>query len=240
VPLQVWLHGGPYATWAAWSWRWNPWLAVDRGYAVLMPDPAPSTGYGREFVARAWRDWSGAPASDVLSLSDAVRRRPDVDGVRVAVLGASFGGYLVNLLVTRTDLYRAAVSHAGMWDLPAFVSGSLVARPFVAELGHPIDGTADMLTHSPRSAAAAIRTPMLISHGDRDPKVPPTEAVAQWSDLRHLGKPVKLLRLPGEGHEIAKAGNQQVWWQCVFAFLEHTLDSKPFRVPELLQARSAE
>nr|WP_296074946.1 prolyl oligopeptidase family serine peptidase [uncultured Actinoplanes sp.] len=238
APLQVWLHGGPYATWAAWSWRWNPWLAVDRGYAVLMPDPTPSTGYGRAFVVPAWRDWSGPPASDVLSLSDAVRRRPDIDDRRAAVLGASFGGYLVNLLVTRTDRFRAAVSHAGMWDLRAFLSGSLAARPFVAEFGHPVDGADGPLPHSPRAAAAAVRTPMLISHGDRDAKVPVTEALTQWSDLRHLGKPVRLLRLPGEGHEITGPGNQQVWWQCVFAFLDHTLNGVPFRAPELLQART--
>ena len=52
VPLLLWVHGGPVASWNSWSWRWNPWLMAARGYAVLLPDPALSTGYGQEFIAR--------------------------------------------------------------------------------------------------------------------------------------------------------------------------------------------
>ncbi|GIF64116.1 peptidase S9 [Asanoa ishikariensis] len=232
VPLQVWLHGGPYASWAAWSWRWNPWLAVRRGYAVLLPDPAPSIGYGRAFRRRAWGDWSGAPRTDVLSIVAEVRGRPGIDASRVAVLGSSFGGFLVNLLVTRSDAFQAAVSHAGMWDLAAFASGSVVAAPFIAEFGHPVDPAgAGYAAHSPRTGAAAVRTPILVSHGSRDDKVPYTEALAQYADLCHLGKPVRLLLLSDEGHEIARAANVQLWYECVFAFLAHVLDGVPFEVP---------
>ena len=54
APLLLWIHGGPLGSWNAWSWRWNPWLAVARGYAVLLPDPALSTGYGLDFIQRGW------------------------------------------------------------------------------------------------------------------------------------------------------------------------------------------
>lgn len=54
APLLLWVHGGPIGSWNAWSWRWNPWLMVAQGYAVLLPDPALSTGYGEEFLARGW------------------------------------------------------------------------------------------------------------------------------------------------------------------------------------------
>ena len=50
APLLLWIHGGPLGSWNAWSWRWNPWLAVAQGYAVLLPDPALSTGYGQRMI----------------------------------------------------------------------------------------------------------------------------------------------------------------------------------------------
>jgi dipeptidyl aminopeptidase/acylaminoacyl peptidase len=64
--------------------------------------------------------------------------------------------------------------------------------------------------------------------------VPFTEALTLWSDLRHLAKPVKFLQFPDEAHDIAKPGNIQLWFQCVFAFLDHTLNGRPWRRPSLL------
>ena len=54
APLLLWVHGGPLASWNAWHWRWNPWVLAARGYAVLLPDPALSTGYGQDFIQRGW------------------------------------------------------------------------------------------------------------------------------------------------------------------------------------------
>ena len=83
APLLLWIHGGPLGSWNAWSWRWNPWIAVAQGYAVLLPDPALSTGYGLDFVARGWGAWGAAPYTDLMSATDAAvaprrhRRDPD-------------------------------------------------------------------------------------------------------------------------------------------------------------------
>ncbi len=63
APLLLWIHGGPFMSWNAWSWRWNPWLLAARGYAVLLPDPRLSTGYGREFIDAATGAWGGAAAT---------------------------------------------------------------------------------------------------------------------------------------------------------------------------------
>ena len=59
APLVLWVHGGPVMSWNSWSWRWNPWLMAARGYAVLLPDPALSTGYGQDFIARGHGTWGG-------------------------------------------------------------------------------------------------------------------------------------------------------------------------------------
>ena len=61
APLLLWIHGGPLGSWNAWTWRWNPWLLTARGYAVLLPDPALSTGYGQDYIQRGWGGWGKAP-----------------------------------------------------------------------------------------------------------------------------------------------------------------------------------
>ncbi len=61
APLLLWIHGGPLSSWNTWSWRWNPWLLVARGYAVMLPDPALSTGYGDDFIRRGWGRWGKEP-----------------------------------------------------------------------------------------------------------------------------------------------------------------------------------
>src|SRR4030095_6211110 len=60
APLLLWIHGGPLMSWNSWSWRWCPWLLAARGYAVLLPNPALSQGFGQDFVRRRHREWGGA------------------------------------------------------------------------------------------------------------------------------------------------------------------------------------
>jgi dipeptidyl aminopeptidase/acylaminoacyl peptidase len=83
APLLPWVHGGRLNSWNAWHWRWNPWLLTANGYAVLVPDPALSTGYGQEFVQRGWGAWGAAPYTDLMAATDAAlvhspRLRPEV------------------------------------------------------------------------------------------------------------------------------------------------------------------
>ena len=70
APLLLWVHGGPMSSWNGWSWRWNPWLMAARGYAVLLPDPALSTGYGQQFVARGYHDWGARPFGDIMAATE--------------------------------------------------------------------------------------------------------------------------------------------------------------------------
>ena len=76
APLLLWIHGGPLASWNAWHWRWNPWVLAARGYAVLLPDPALSTGYGQDFIQRGWGAWGGAPYDDLMAATDAACAHP--------------------------------------------------------------------------------------------------------------------------------------------------------------------
>ncbi|WP_232667237.1 prolyl oligopeptidase family serine peptidase [Pseudonocardia sp. TRM90224] len=235
APLLLWIHGGPLGSWNAWQWRWNPWLMTARGYAVLLPDPGLSTGYGLDFVRRGWGAWGDEPYTDLMAITDAAIARPDVDGDRTAAMGGSFGGYMANWVAGHTDRFRAIVTHASLWALDQFGGTTDDAAYWLHEM------TPEMAaTNSPHLHADAITTPMLVIHGDKDYRVPVGEALRLWWDLvsRHDGPPDELphryLYFPDENHWILTPNNAVVWYQTVTAFLDHHVLGKDWETPELL------
>jgi dipeptidyl aminopeptidase/acylaminoacyl peptidase len=235
APLLLWIHGGPLGSWNSWSWRWNPWLAVARGYAVLLPDPALSTGYGHEFVRRGWGAWGAAPYTDLLAVTDAAEQRADIDAGRTAAMGGSFGGYMANWIAGHTDRFTAIVSHAGLWALDQMWGTTDVAYYWAREM------TAEVMhAGSPHRFADRITTPMLVIHGDKDYRVPIGEALRLWWDLLSRSKaedgssPHKFLFFPDENHWILTPGHSKVWYETTLAFLAHHVHGEPWRRPELL------
>ncbi len=234
APLLLWVHGGPVASWNSWSWRWNPWLMAARGYAVLLPDPALSTGYGHRMIARGWDEWGGNPYTDVMAITDAVVERPDIDAARTAMMGGSYGGYLANWIAGHTDRFNAIVSHAGLWALDQMF-GTTDGPPFWRRhFGDPRSQPDRYLASSPHLHAAKIVTPMLVIHGDKDYRVPVGEALRLWWDLVFQSVPARFLYFPDENHWILKPGDVQVWYSTVLAFLAEHVLGEPWQRPELL------
>jgi dipeptidyl aminopeptidase/acylaminoacyl peptidase len=234
APLLLWVHGGPMSSWNGWSWRWNPWLAAARGYAVLLPDPALSTGYGLDFIARGWQGWGPRPYADIMAVTDAVVARPDIDRHRTAMMGGSYGGYMANWIAGHTDRFHAIVSHAGLWALDQMFGTTDAPQFWQREFGRPGPGAAKYEENSPHRHVEQITTPMLVIHGNRDYRVPVGEALRLWSDLKLHGKEARFLYFPDENHWILKPGNVRAWYQTVFAFLgQHVLD-EPWEQPDLL------
>jgi dipeptidyl aminopeptidase/acylaminoacyl peptidase len=234
APLVVWIHGGPLASWNSWNWRWCPWLLAAQGYAVLLPDPAFSTGYGRGHVARGWGQWAGTPYSDVLALTDAALARPDLDAERTAAMGGSYGGYLSNWVAGHTDRFRAIVTHASVWSLPQF--GATTDSPWFwrREFGDPRTQPERYEAWSPDRFGDGVKTPMLVIHGDKDYRVPIGEALHLWDDLTERGVDAKFLHFPAENHWILSPGNARVWYETVLAFLDHHVLGKDWVRPPLL------
>ncbi|HEY6739861.1 MAG TPA: alpha/beta fold hydrolase, partial [Actinopolymorphaceae bacterium] len=232
APLLLWIHGGPYASWNGWQWRWNPWLAAARGYAVLLPDPALSTGYGQGFLRRGYRAWGGAPYTDLMTLTDVAVAREDVDESRTAAMGGSFGGYMANWVAGHTDRFDAIVTHASLWALDQFGHTTDFPAEWKREL--PPDAAHE---NSPHRFANAITTPMLVIHGDRDYRVPVGEALRLWTDLvsRHRGSweelPHRFLYFPDENHWILSPNHVKVWYDTVFAFLAWHVLGKGWEPP---------
>lgn len=232
APLLLWIHGGPLGSWNAWSWRWNPWLMVAQGYAVLLPDPALSTGYGQEFVQRGWGAWGKAPFTDLMAITDAAEALPEIDETRTAAMGGSFGGYMANWVAGHTDRFRAVVTHASLWALdqfgPTTDAGYYWAREMTPEMA---------LENSPHLSVGEIRTPMLVIHGDKDYRVPVGEGLRLWFELlTKSGLPAsddgetdhRFLYFPDENHWVLTPQNAKVWYQVVSAFLaERVLGETP-------------
>ena len=233
-PLLLWVHGGPLGSWNGWAWRWSPWVLAARGYAVLLPDPALSTGYGLDMVRRGWGDWGGAPYTDVLELTDAALQRDDLDAERTAAMGGSYGGYLVNWIAGHTDRFRAIVTHASLWDLTQFAGTTDSAYYWTREMTPEMSAAS-----SPSAYADAITTPMLVVHGDEDDRVPVGEGLRLWWDLVSRSEQVELphrfLLFPDEDHWVLKPQNAQTWYETVFAFLAWHVLGQEWVAPDVLR-----
>ncbi|MFD8491736.1 S9 family peptidase [Amycolatopsis sp. NPDC059657] len=234
APLVLQVHGGPVLSQNTWSWRANPWPLVERGFAVLLPDFALSTGYGLDFIRRGWGQWNGAPYTDLMTFTDVACARPDIDGDRTAAMGGSFGGYMANWIAGHTDRFDAIVAHASIWRLHDSAETGDIPWFFHREM---TPETAD--AQSPHHSADAITTPMLIIHGDKDYRVPITEATRLWWDLSSRTKadtttPHKFLYFPDEGHWILAPHHAKLWYATVLAFLSHHVLDTPWTRPALL------
>lgn len=238
APLLLWVHGGPLGSWNSWHWRWNPWLMVAQGYAVLLPDPALSTGYGQEFIQRGWGAWGAAPYTDLMGATDAAVADPRIDGTRTGVMGGSFGGFMANWIAGHTDRFDAIVTHASLWALDQFGATTDGAYWWAREM------TPDMAErNSPHHFVERIATPMLVIHGDKDYRVPIGEALRLWYELLTKSRlpaddsgtgPHRFLYFPSENHWVLAPQHAKLWYQVVYAFLaEHVLGSGT-DLPEVL------
>jgi dipeptidyl aminopeptidase/acylaminoacyl peptidase len=235
APLLLWIHGGPLHSWNSWTWRWNPWLMVARGYAVLLPDPALSTGYGQRMIDRGWAQWGKAPYTDLMAITDAAEALPEIDASRTAAMGGSFGGYMANWIAGHSDRFRAIVTHASLWALDQF-------GPTTDDAAYWVRGMTDEIAfeNSPHLAADGITTPMLVIHGDKDYRVPIGEALRLWWDLLSReddpeSQPHRFLYFPDENHWILKPQHAIVWYETVFAFLAHHVLGEEWKEPEILR-----
>ncbi|HET6817905.1 MAG TPA: S9 family peptidase [Mycobacteriales bacterium] len=234
APLLLWIHGGPLGSSNSWSWRWNPWLMTAKGYAVVLPDPALSTGYGRHMLQRGWGQWGGAPYDDLMAITDAVVARPDIDADRTAAMGGSYGGYMANWVAGHTDRFRCIVTHASLWSLESFVGATDLPAYWVREWGAPDRDPSRYEKWSPDRFADAIVTPMLVIHGDKDYRVPIGEGLSLWWALQQRGVESKFLYFPDENHWILKPGSAKVWYDTVHAWLATHVLGRQWERPGLV------
>jgi len=225
-PLLVLIHGGHANMWRDQiSLRWNYHLLASPGYVVLLTDYRGSTGYGEQFTLDILGDPLRGPADDVNQAADeAIKRYPFIDATRQAAGGASYGGHLTNWLEATTTRYRCLVSHAGLSSLETQWSTSDVMYGRELMMGTPFwESPRTWLDQSPVAYAKDFKTPILLSVGENDFRVPMNNTLEMYAALQRMRVPTRLLVWPDENHWILKGENGKVFYREVREWLARWL-----------------
>jgi dipeptidyl aminopeptidase/acylaminoacyl peptidase len=217
-PLFVLIHGGPHTMYKdEFFIRWNYHLLAAPGYVVLMTNYTGSTGFGEAFAQAIQGDPLKGPAEEINQAADeAIRRYPFIDADRQAAGGASYGGHLTNWLAVSTDRYRALVSHAGLYDLKTQWTTSDIAYSRERNLaGPPWDGKSVWKEQSPFWQSKKLKTPILLTFGERDFRVPYNNGLEFWTVLQRQQVESRLVIFPDENHWILKGENSRYFYQEV-------------------------
>lgn len=208
VPLILNIHGGPYG---AHSGRFDTRAQIfaANGYAVLAPNPRGSTGYGMKFEQANVSDWGGKDFGDLMAGVDSLVARGIADPGKLLVMGGSYGGFMTFWTITQTNRFKAAIGHAGISDWYSFHGQSDI--PGLMEYGfggQPWVSTGTYRKFSPMSYVDKVKTPILITHGEQDRRVPIAQAEQYYRALKGVGVKTVFLRYPREGHGITEPNHQ--------------------------------
>jgi len=221
-PLFVVIHGGPAGAWKDnWGYRWNYQLLAAPGYVLLLTDYTGSTGYGEKFSQDIQFDPLKGPADEINeAAADAVRKFSYIDGSRQAAGGGSYGGHLSVWMEATTSHYKCLIDHAGMinsetqWGTSDFIYNREEMNG-----GPPWKQTKSWKEQNAIRLAEQFKTPMLITQGELDYRVPLNNALETWAVLNRMKVPGKLIVFPEENHWILKAEDSRFWYKEVHAWL---------------------
>ena len=207
-PVVVQIHGGPHTLYG-----WAPFLEFQilaaAGMSVFYCNPRGSEGYGLAFNEANLADWGDGPMEDVLAGVDALVHDELADPDRLGVTGGSYGGYLTNWIIAHDQRFRAALAARSVTDMSMLMlTGDLGGTDWAKmELGaYPWEDPELFRRLSPLTYAANIRTPLLLQHAEQDLRTTIGQAEALFSVLRRLRRPVRMMRVPGESHELTRSG----------------------------------
>lgn len=207
-PVVVQIHGGPHTLYG-----WSPSLEFQvlaaGGISVFYCNPRGSEGYGLAFNEANRADWGDGPMQDVLAGVDALVNDGLADPDRLGVTGGSYGGYLTNWIIGHDQRFRAALAARSVNDMAMLMlTGDLGGTDWAKmELGaYPWEDPELFRRLSPLTYAADIRTPLLLQHSEQDLRTTIGQAEALFAVLRRHRRPVRMMRVPGESHELTRSG----------------------------------
>jgi len=227
-PLIVFCPGGPQQMISqSYGYRWNMSLLSAKGYIIVAPNRRGCPGFGQQWVDIISRDWGGGAMNDLLDITDSMAKEKFVDENKMIAAGASAGGYSTFWLAGHHEgRYKAFLSHNGLFNLTSFY-GSTEELFFVDwDFGGPYweDKNKEFyIKHSPHTYVARWDTPIIISIGEKDFRVPYTQGLEAFTAAQILGIPSKLLVYPEMNHFIGKTQEYIIWYNEVFDFFEECL-----------------
>jgi dipeptidyl aminopeptidase/acylaminoacyl peptidase len=225
-PVVHIIHGGPNNMWRDQiTLRWNYHLLAAPGYVILLTNYTGSTGFGEQFAQSIEGDPFVTPGEELdQALDEAARRFPFIDASRACAGGASYGGSLANWLLATTTRYRCLIDHAGIFNLESMWGTTDIVYWMEARLeSGPVWEQGEVWRkQNPARYAANFQTPILITHGENDYRVPLGQALELWSVLQRRRLPGRLIVFPDENHWILKPENSRFFYQEVHRWLaEH-------------------
>lgn len=201
-PLILQVHGGPHGRYSK-TFNSGSQIWATRGYIVLRGNPRGSSGRTFEFSNANANDWGGKDYIDIMNGVDHVVEMGIADPERMAIMGGSYGGFMTFWAITQTNRFIAAIGHAGISDWYSFYGQTDI--PYLLQFGFggiPYESKKTYEKWSPIEFAENVTTPLLITHGEEDNRVPIPQAEQYYRSLKKLGKTVEFIKFPREGHGI--------------------------------------
>ena len=239
-PLVQMLHGGPQTMVRdAFGYRWNPHVFASPGYIVASVNRHGSTGFGETFATSMNGAWGDKPMEDILQANAYLLDKvPAIDRDNLAAAGASYGGYLATWMLGHTDAFKTLVNHAGVSDFIGQYGSDITTGLFTADVmgGVPWENPEGMQRNNPIAYAKQFKTPMLITHGEKDYRVPYGQSIALYGILQNMGVPSRLVLFPDENHWILSPQNSIYWNYEVQNWLARYIGGKPMAKPDFATA----
>lgn len=243
-PMIVYYYGGTSPTNRMLESRYSPHMYAALGYVVYTLNPSGTTGFGQEFSARHVNAWGIRTAEEIIRGTEKFcEEHAFVDKKKIGCIGASYGGFMTQYLQTKTDLFAAAVSHAGISALSSYWGEGYWGYGYcsVANTGtYPWNNPEFYTEQSPLFHADKIQTPLLLLHGNADTNVPVGESIQMFAALKLLGKNVEFIQVDGENHGIVGYTKRIGWQNSIFAWFAKWLKDQPEWWEELYPKRSFE
>ncbi len=228
-PLIIYYYGGTSPITRDFAGRYpKEWWAA-KGFVVYTLTPPGATGFGQIYSAQHVNDWGKISGKFILEAARRFIKTHRWVGKK-GIIGASFGGFMTQYLVTRTDMFDAAVSHAGISMIPSYWGQGYWGYTYnavSAAFSFPWNRSDIYVGRSPLFSADKIKTPLLLLHGSVDTNVPPGESHQMFTALKILGRPVSLVIVKGENHWIMGYKHRIGWYMAIMGWFEKYLKGDP-------------
>lgn len=230
-PMLVYYYGGTTPTVRTLEFSYSMHMYAAQGYVVYTLNPSGTIGFGQEFSARHVNAWGKRTADEIiLGTQLFYRSHPYVDSTKVGCFGASYGGFMTMYLQTQTDIFAAAISHAGISALTSYWGEGYWGIGYCSIANadsYPWNNPDLFVNQSPLFLADKINTPLLLLHGDKDTNVPVGESIQMYNALRILGKPVAFIQIEGEDHGVVDYHKRIQWAKTMQAWFAKYLKDQP-------------
>ena len=228
-PVIVYYYAGTSPTDRSFEMRYSAYLYTAQGYVVYVLNPSGTTGWGQEFASRHVNSWGERTADEIIyGVKEFTKEHSFVDAKKIGCMGASYGGFMTQLLQTKTDIFACAISHAGISDITSYWGEGYWGYSYSSGAtanSYPWNRKDIYVERSPLFNADKINTPLLLLHGDSDTNVPIGESIQMYNALKILGKEVEFISVKGENHGIVDYEKRLKWNNTIYAwFAKHLKD----------------